>query len=95
MLNSTPEQRKELGAKIKDFGANFAPNEPDAVLFIDHAGGFGYSAGPQAPAGCRIIATRGELDWLMVSNGYLYYDFDDPAKLDAFAELIFDHAERS
>ncbi|WP_018353286.1 hypothetical protein [Longispora albida] len=95
MLNSTPEQRKELGAKIKDFAASYQPNQPEAILFMDDTGEFGYSAGRQAPAGCRIIATRGELDWFMLSHGYQPGDLADPGKLDAFAELVFDQAESS
>ncbi|MEV6526903.1 hypothetical protein AB0M43_33725 [Longispora sp. NPDC051575] len=92
MFNPTPDQRKELGGKIRDFLNEHPPTDVDAVLFVDdHAAG-GYSAGPDVPAGCRLLVRRDELDMIAVTNAA--YDVDSEAGRDALVELVLERAER-
>ncbi|WP_018352108.1 hypothetical protein [Longispora albida] len=92
LLNSTPAQREELGAKIVSFMEFYAPDCDGPLIYRDRNGRYGFGPGPGAPGGCTVIVTRTGLERLMLHHGYLSDDLHDPGVLDAFAELVIDHA---
>ncbi|MGY0232590.1 hypothetical protein [Longispora urticae] len=92
MLKVTPAQRKELGDKIVSFISSYGPGSIDAALFVDDEGSFGFSAGPEVPAGCRLIMNRAGIDRLMVMHVYTLPDLNRPDGRDAFAELVSENA---
>ncbi|MGY0234892.1 hypothetical protein [Longispora urticae] len=92
MLKTTPEQRNALGKKITGFLNSYGPTNVDAVLYVDVDGKFGYSDGPEAPAGCQLLINRAGVDRLMVLHCYTLLDLSRPEGLDAFVELVVESA---
>ncbi|WP_412543561.1 hypothetical protein R8Z50_14080 [Longispora sp. K20-0274] len=92
MLKAQPRQIKDLAEKISSFTDAFGPGALDAILFVDDEGNIGFSAGPDAPAGCRVIMNRAGIDRLMVLHAYTTLDLERPDTKEAFAELVFENA---
>lgn len=88
MLRLTPVQIVDLGRELANFIHAYPPNEIDAVLFLDHHGVFGSSAGPDAPSECRIVINRAGVDCLMVLHTYTTLDLGETLGREAFAQLV-------
>ncbi|WP_018347925.1 hypothetical protein [Longispora albida] len=87
MLHLTSAQRTNLGTHIAEFVSAYPPSNVGAVIFADEEGGFGYGA--SVPAGCRLIATRGELDVLMIVLEFSPAGLKtDPEQLSDFLNVL-------
>ncbi|WP_018351440.1 hypothetical protein [Longispora albida] len=87
MLHLTTEQHQELGAQIAEFTAIYPPSNLNAVIYA-HSGGH-FAHGESLPAGSLLIATRGEVETLMIGYGFLPIEFEEsPDRLAEFTDLV-------